>query len=607
MTKSLSRLIGGIVSLVTLDELSGAYANQETWALNMTKASVSQLGAGLGAVAPAVGKALSTIGILVVKVVIVAVAVYVAYRALKLMWKLAVWVAYKIRDYFTKEKPDEEESKECEDWNASNAMIVYDILEKAIQYFFEDKDKGKPWQYAIKTIRRRHGAKVLLENKSNPTVKAFLTVACCALQNQSNVTEQCALDILKTYLDNRIFNLDIQNKKAEAYATLQDYYKRHELFFLWQIDRILIGNLEAVDHTRYFLPEEELPLAHEATDKQVLKKFGVSIDKINQLIQFQKYIVNANAEHRNKYRNNPYHEALDNCTYCVMSLDNYLKGYQTYPLNLKWPLSHIRFLDFYGIDYDHNQKFEDARSPKSGKGWLRNTKSNVGGLSLNDLKKKIGKNSSGIIRIVRKGNNGSHVYNMYSTKDAIVFVDLQAGQILSPNIDHIEFFGNKYSDTPFELLRLKGLKPIHYPSQPILIDQKAIKFLIKNVQNKSVKYIVKLIPKMYRLNETLYDEGDIESSAHPIIYKFVITSLKDERKLRKKRKTVHLWLIGKSNKQNALDNIKLGKTLRIQIFTQGQTYFFDRYGNLHHVNKLENNPKLANDTFIPIDGNPGKK
>ncbi len=343
VTKSLSRLIGGIVSLVTLDELSGAYANQETWALNMTKASVSQLGAGLGAVAPAVGKALSTIGILVVKVVIVAVAVYVAYRALKLMWKLAVWVAYKIRDYFTKEKPDEEESKECEDWNASNAMIVYDILEKAIQYFFEDKDKGKPWQYAIKTIRRRHGAKVLLQNKSNPTVKAFLAVACCALQNQSNVTEQCALDILKAYLGNRIFNLDVQNKKAEAYATLQDYYKRHELFFLWQIDRILIGNLEAVDHTRYLIPEIELTLKHKITDKLILKDLLIPADKINKMTEMHDYIIQANKDLRHRYRENPYKYSLDNCTHCTIAFNTYLNGIKSYPTRVLWPLSLTRF------------------------------------------------------------------------------------------------------------------------------------------------------------------------------------------------------------------------------------------------------------------------
>ena len=112
VTKSLSRLIAGIVSLLTVDELRGTYATQATWALNMTKASVSQLGAGLGAVAPAVGKALATIGILIIKVVIVAVAVYAVYQGLKLMWKLAVWVAEAIRDYLTDDEPKDDRDDE---------------------------------------------------------------------------------------------------------------------------------------------------------------------------------------------------------------------------------------------------------------------------------------------------------------------------------------------------------------------------------------------------------------------------------------------------------------------------------------------------------------
>lgn len=147
---------------------------------------------------------------------------------------------------------------------------------------------------------------------------------------------------------------------------------------------------------------------------------------------------------------------MENCTYCVLSFGTYYRGINVYPIDTRFPLSLVRFLDFYGVDYDHTKKFEDGRSPKNDKGWLKNGKD--GGLSLQDIRKKLGANSQGIISI-RRAEEMSHVYSVYSKNDVIVFVDLQVGQILSPNIDHTKIFLSQLNNDPFELLIVTVLSP----------------------------------------------------------------------------------------------------------------------------------------------------
>lgn len=597
----LARLMGGIVALVKGDDLVSIQTPQVLWTANVAKVMLAWFATSLDPAKLAL--IITQVKIIFVHAVVVVVAIYATYAVLKALWRLASWVFKTIRDFVRKEKPDEEEAKNCEEWNKSNALIVYDIVEQAVQHFFEDKDKGKAWQYKVAAIQPKHGSAVLLQHKDNALVKAFLKVACCALENQSSVTEQCALDILKMYLGNRIFNLAAAGKKAEVHQTLQEYYKKHELFFLWQIDRVLVGTLKAVDHTRYFLSEAELLLGYEVADKRIMQDLKIPKDKIEKLVATQKFIVNANAKHRNEYRENPYHLSLDNCTYCVISLDSYLKGRPMYPLDPKWPISLVRFLDFYGIDYDHTKKFEDGRSPKNGQGWIRNTKIKSGGLDIHNVKRELGKNSTGIIRIFRKNTMG-HVYNIYSTSNAVVFVDLQAGQILSPNINQVKMFEAK-DKKPFELLNVTGLSVNNFPPQALLLSQDDIKELIKNVQKKSVKYITKLIPKMYRFDDLdeygrrgqTYIEKDYKSDAHPIIYYF--RTVDDEK--------IQLWMLGKSKDKDVSPNRKLGKTLRIKISINAINYFFGSDGNLYSANDIKKFPCINNKTFIPIDKNPGAR
>ena len=165
---------------------------------------------------------------------------------------------------------------------------------------------------------------------------------------------------------------------------------------------------------------------------------------------------------------------------------------------------------------------------------------------------------------------------------------------------------NPASNKPFELLIVNNLKPTNYPEQALLMGQKAIKHLLKNVQNKSVRFITKLVPKMYRFGEKdqqgydlrLYQEKEYrKSTAHPVIYFF--KTLNNE--------SIQLWMMGRSKAKDATNNEKLGKTLRIKITINNTHYFFDRYGNMHNIEEIKDSPCLVNDTYIPIDNNPGKK